>query len=623
MKRRREAGAGLAARLAAREVAGTPPGAAAPAARRLAEALAPTGAARGVAPPRGLCACRFTPDGAHLVSFDVHANEVVLHRYLGPHSIESSGASGPGSSGAGAPPPAAPPPGAARFADAFAEHARAAPASGLDEALVPFCLVAHGRFLILASAAPEAAPPAGGAGGARLGVGERAALHLVRVADGAVLDRLPLPADAGGPPGPGAASLFGDLLAVLSPRAQRVVLLRVTRTGRFERAGALGRRLREDDGVPPAAAAAAEARWRAGQVAEAAPAAPGAPGAAAPDGEEVDAAAAPPPPPVEGLRQRLLARLYLLARARAAAARALEAAAPPPASAPPAPAPLTATIGAAGADGLPAGVRALAAFYYFFQSYAELRMGAVALLSPTRLAVHWRPGGAGAPPPRHPGAHRGLVAVHDLESTRVVELFGWGSPAHAAWRGGAGGAGAGGAPACDWERALAPGPWAAAAAAERGAAAAGWPPACQARSPSPYLDAELFRFPEALVPPSAAPGRLPTRAAKFVARRWPERLRFRLDPEDLAPVEDEPLRQRARVEAAAAAEGAGGGGAEEQQPGAGGPAPPPPAPAPPPPAPPPEEVVFLFHPCEPFVLAAVEDAEAGAAERVTFFGRWT
>ena len=69
-----------------------------------------------------------------------------------------------------------------------------------------------------------------------------------------------------------------------------------------------------------------------------------------------------------------------------------------------------------------------------------------------------------------------------------------------------------------------------------------------------------------------------------MCRCQPERLRFRLDPEQL--------------QAAAAAGGRGGGGGAARH-----------------------HVVYLFHPVQPFLLAVMQDIESGMAECLTLFTR--
>lgn len=152
-------------------------------------------------------------------------------------------------------------------------------------------------------------------------------------------------------------------------------------------------------------------------------------------------------------------------------------------------------------------------------------------------------------------------------------------------------------------------------------------PGCQTRQSSPYLDPDLYQYDDRFVSADAYPRHLPHRAAKFVARAWPERLRFKFDADHVRQ-HPPPAPQQAPAHAPAASDGAQPE-ADQDRALAPGAVPPPP----------PEaaaavaghgneegsrselEVVYLFHPMQPFVLAVVEDAETGAAERISIFTR--
>lgn len=109
------------------------------------------------------------------------------------------------------------------------------------------------------------------------------------------------------------------------------------------------------------------------------------------------------------------------------------------------------------------------------------------------------------------------------------------------------------------------------------------------RQASPYLDPELFQFDERAVTRDSLPRPLPHRASKFVTRSWPERLCFRLEADDVTagPVTSALLAAERR-------------GRAPFDPG-------------------PLEVLYLFHPSQPFVMAVVESTDTGMAEELTFF----
>jgi hypothetical protein len=247
--------------------------------------------------------------------------------------------------------------------------------------------VAHDAFLVVASTSPETEPlePEGW-----LPVTDCTHLHLLRISDGAVLDRVTLHAECA--LGCGGASLWGDLLTVVAAAPQTVFMLRVLPSGRFVLLHALGQHCMDDDVLVLEEHEEAERRWRAAHPGRQLPApapAPAPPRGAAraggggqreeeQEGEQQQQQLAPgaagaAAPMLEGLKQRMLAHLYTHA------AREARAAAGAPAGGP-----------SAGEEGLPAGPRALDAFHYFFKSYEEMTIARVSAVI-DRLVVRPHP----------------------------------------------------------------------------------------------------------------------------------------------------------------------------------------------------------------------------------------
>jgi hypothetical protein len=216
-----------------------------PHSRRLYESIVPDTAVPGVAPPPNTVLLCFTPCGHSLVAFQPITNEVVLYKFKGLHRVTSAppparhaaaadpagaapaaaaasagvqpaardaGAAG----GAATPPqherngqasaqpqqpqqpreqqqqqpqagaggPAAAPHARVAFGDVFEEQWRCCPCPAHEEQLAAdFCLVAHGRHLLVATASAERQPPAGAHGAALLLPRvDSTTFHLVRCA---------------------------------------------------------------------------------------------------------------------------------------------------------------------------------------------------------------------------------------------------------------------------------------------------------------------------------------------------------------------------------------------------------------------------------------------------------
>ncbi len=591
--------------------------------RRFFETVVPNTAFKGIQPPPGYCLSRFTPCGRFLISFDAMKNDVVLHSYRGlnidllPQPTPAAAAEGgeQASTHRQHQRPRQTPQPTVKFEDAFDLHARCPIVTGLDEQLFAFSLAVHTDFLILASSTPDVRP-VDGEGGAWLGVSENVTFHLLDMISGKILDRITLRADSIHLTHLGAASLYDDIMTIVAPGQKKIYVVQIDKEkGTMKLVRTLGPRCREDDAYGSMTGLIAEQNFVAGEereegqeenVAAATAAGAGEGEMMLQEDEEEDNAAGidrrpsddsedplllddiPSPLLIEGLKQRLLSRLYLDAvektqilaaeqhhQQKEHAEQQLQHAEQ---RKPPLPAlPQRRTV-------LP-----IEQFYYFFDVYLEMEVHAVLLLDASRLLVTWMP------PVNHRGntshlpSHiRGLHMLYDMDTTCVERVFEGGSLEFIEWCLATAPAVTGGAPANDWERFLTPGLWGQQlrrrSAQDPFSRATMNHPGCQQQQASPYLDPEIYQFDERAVTRDLVPRPPLHRPTKFVARAWPERLRFKFEPEDV---------MGEAGGANAAARGADGENGTE--------------------------VVFIFHPVAPFVMAVVESTETGLAEELAFF----
>eukprot|EP00887_Chlorella_sp_A99_P000716 scaffold5.g716.t1 len=548
---------------------------------------------------------------------------------------------------AAAGPPPALSGGPLRFSDLFAEAWRCSPAlPSSEEQLAPgFCLAVGPGLVLVASASRETGQVQVVDSEGLLPVCDSVAFHLVRLESGCVEDRFTLLNDYVDLAGHGGAYLQGDLLLILALTSQQLHLMRISAAGHFVPLRTLGQHCQEDDeavvqrqqeterrvqqqlrldrqqrqqqaavqhgvhavqhGVhAPTSLPQQQQQQPAGQpggwglpapVPEAPPgdaagghaaAGSGAPAASQlpEEGSDWEGDEGEEGSMITGLKQRLLAHLFLEARRQSAAV-----AGPGPGSA-------AAAVGAhAGFAGACAGAgaggalcaggsgggadsrRPLDRFHYHFEALQDLVMVRAQLLGPERLLVLWAAPdllsplgadahgtprgpsggtlGAGAPRPSHHAAQAARrqqgqgshLMLYDMRSAQVEAVFPAQSPELLEWYLQDPGALLP-PPACEWERAAPPPALAAPARAARArdpmAFAREWrarladelPAPCQERQASPYVDPGLYQFWERLQGAGACrPHHLPHRALKFLARCQPERLLFRFDPEHLAP----------------------------------------------------------------------------------------
>ncbi|EFN57545.1 hypothetical protein CHLNCDRAFT_143175 [Chlorella variabilis] len=277
----------LARRLAKRECHGAPPGAVAPQSRRLYESVVPDTAVPGVVPPPNTVLYCFTPCGHFLVAFQPVSNEVVAFRFKGLNMGISASAPQPTTVGggglrdaparaagadaaraAGQPQPADSSHSAAdqpaqapaqqekreqrrevAFGDVFEEHWRCCPCPGRREHIcTDFCMVVHGRFLMVATSSPERQPPASAQGAAQLVPAvDATTFHLVGLESGSLLDSHTIHSDYVELARNQGAHLRGHLLLVLGLASQTLYVLQLLPAGRFLYLHAVGQHCREDD----------------------------------------------------------------------------------------------------------------------------------------------------------------------------------------------------------------------------------------------------------------------------------------------------------------------------------------------------------------------------------------
>jgi hypothetical protein len=384
----------LTLRLRLRATVAAPPSAAANAARSLADALPPTGAAVSLELPPGAVAARVTPSAGLLLVFGPGHGDVEAWHATGVQRCERDESGAP-------PPPSAPLAAAARRA----WRARPCPPG---EALSRDCVLeaGEGRFLILASSTPPGPPP-------RPRALPRVATTRVlalRASDGAHTGTAVIPNDFVALAGAGGVAVDGCLVAVACAASASAAVFRLDpATGALLPAARIGPHVFWDDGLALDTAGDAEAAWRAargpprGERAAAAAAARAAAAAAA-------AARSPArPPPL-----RAADAVDLLADAGgggAAAAAAASAALVPLTSPPPPPRP-----------------PALAAV----SLAAELNRPTPPLggLEQRILAAAWRrAGGAGAgdvgddAPPRPPPPAAAASFFRDFDETASLTIW--------------------------------------------------------------------------------------------------------------------------------------------------------------------------------------------------------
>jgi len=583
--------------------------------------VVPNSAIKGVQPPPGYCLSRFTPCGRFLISFDAMKNEVVLHTYRGINinftEINAQSTTAAATTAAGAaegsnhrhqqqhnrP--------AVKFEDAFDLHVRCPVVTCPDEQLFAFSLAVHTDYLVLASSTPDVRP-VDGEGGAWLGVSENVTFHLLDMLSGVILDRLTLRADSIHLTHLGAASLNDDLMTIVAPGQKKIYVIRIDKEEKNMRlVRTLGPRCREDDAygnmtgmevLEPNNVGSAPTAGREGQenadgggggvrvralVEDVEEDGPGnvvnmidrRPSEGESE-ESLQLEDVPTPLLIEGLKQRLLARLYLdaLDKTKILAAeqnKRKQEQLEQQISDQPAPRKQQRTV-------LP-----IEQFYYFFDVYLEMEMHAVLVIDSTKLLITWMPPVNYRGTTNHLPSHiRGIHMLYDMTTTAVERIFEGSSLEFIEWSLATAPAVTGGTPANDWERFLIPGLWGQhlrrRAAQDPFLRATLNHPGCQQQQGSPYLDQELFQYDERAVTRDLVPRSPLRRPVKFVARLWPERLRFKFEPEDV-------------MGEAANAPRRGGEGENAT------------------------EVVFIFHPVAPFVMAVVESTETGLAEELAFF----
>lgn len=523
---------------------------------------------------------------------------------------------------------------AVRFEDVFDLHIRCDVTSGPEEHLLAFALVVYNDYLILASVTPEVQNLDGEGDGRWLGVSEAVTLHSVDMMSGQVLDRVLLKVDSAHLTNQAAVSVWDDIIAILAPDLQNVYILRISIHGKFEGVRTIGSWCYEDDEQMVRAHEGEAMATDNTQESSRAASSDDLHNAEGPDRQRrrIFTEASPSPRTdrhgalAEGgvarsadspifygcLKQRLLAKLYQQALDQGNH--------------------VTKTPSST----------ALGFFYYFFAVYAEFEIHGVSLIDRDRLLLRWmppRPGGAqrrmlehaampgdGRDNLRRPSATlvKGVYTLYNMVTTQIEALFKDSSPELTEWLMATPSAIFGGRPANDWEQFLLPSLWGHSSMMVQAVSNSLTPPGtdpssssfgptpspsgrtiavlhlegCQTHQTSPYLDSELYQVDERAATKNLVPRPFPRRPLKFIARTWPERLRFKFDPTDILH-ESAPSRRRAN-------EGGAGSDVDMET----------------------EvdavvsrhaEVMYLFHPHQPFAMTIVQNSETGIAEHLIFY----
>lgn len=558
---------------------------------------------------------KFTPCGRFLISFDVVSQgvEVVLHSYKGLQASISPHGTLCTESGQ-----------AVRFDDVFNLHLRCDVTSGPEEHLLAFALVVYNDFLILASVTPEVQALDGEGEGRWLGVSEAVTLHLVDMMSGRVLDRVLIKVDSVHLTNQAAVSVWDNIIAILAPDLQNVYIVRVSFQGKFEDVRTIGSWCYEDD--ERVVHEAHEAATTTDNVQTT---------VHSTSYQDVDGTnrqrrristqdllsqSTRVQAEVDGtdetpifygcLKQRLLAQLHKEALQQ----------------------------GGKVENSSPSST-ALGFFYYFFAVYAEFEIHGVSLIDQDRLLLRWmppRPGrmleqasmsGDRRDSLRRPSATlvKGVYTLYNMVTTEIEALFKESSPEFTEWLMGMPSAMFGGRPANDWEQYLLPSLWGHSATMVRAPASSLSTPlptpnndpssrpippptartiaalhleGCQTHQTSPYLDAELYQVDERAATKNLVPRPFPRRPLKFIARTWPERLRFKFDPADVLRRQNVPRRRETDGGAARDVDVESEVDAVVTRH---------------------AEVIYLFHPHQPFAMTIVQNSETGIAEHLIFY----
>ena len=602
--------------------------------RRLYENVVPNQVQR-VQPPPGFRILKFTPCGRYLVALDYHTEDLLLYSCLGWHHACSSGEELAGQlnylSQGGV---------QMRFETIFPLRFRLSIMDRYEETCSGTVVMAHSKYLIVLTSWQEALQPqplvlAEGSptlprGITRDGSLEWTTVHVIDLDHGVKTNRIDIPAGFWGIPQSSAISLFGETLTLLTESTQVIYVLHLNQQGQLtvrwkpicgsvcgfcemeenisdenftlddseEQAngqaaehGPLRERLRRGEtnqedshvGIDQSRFEEAEASAYGSDTSNhSSPSASSSSFYRHDDDDDV-----PLPAPIVGLKQRLLARIYLdaaqtpvnsqrdthladLNDGRSSKRRKKDDNASTGNSSTESSPTISGRHHDAGAFSESRGLREKAGngsdrdvsattslqqcffsthrhpvqgFFYFFQLFSELRMRAAHLIDDERLLIMWMFPAArdllggrsvdGRDVIQHPRFSR-LYSVHNLRTTVVERIFPGASSEFVAWCQNHGAAALGGSPCNDWERYLIPGPWTKWMLLRRSQNAMIVPevkvdemlPGFQVAQASPYLDRELFQFDERLVPRDESLTMPSSRAAKFVARRRPAERRF-------------------------------------------------------------------------------------------------
>ena len=315
---------------------------------------------------------RFTPCGKYLLAFHLLSPELVIFRYTGlPPTCSSNSREEPLS-----------------FDDFFGIHCRCRPTVGEEDVMYEFTAVMHGLYVLVASSIPDARyiEPEGH----WLGVEEVVTFHCIELSTGEVIDTCTISAEGLEMGVHNSVSIYENTVAVLSPRT--IIVFEIAKDGKMTKPNFIGKYCTSDDEEI--------VTLHDNRVA-----------AESDDSSRVvstdlvhDAR-----PTLDGLKQRLLAHMYMQAIENENALRR------------------HATDNdqdskeeGRGRHSL-GNTRSLGAFYYYFEILERLDINHIQLLDDSRILICWG---------KHVSLYhapktfpRGLRTVYNMKSTKFEKVF--------------------------------------------------------------------------------------------------------------------------------------------------------------------------------------------------------
>ena len=500
---------------------------------------------------------RFSPCGQYLLAFDLPAETVVVFQFKGVFTNSEIKLN------------------TVPFEDVFQELYRIRLAQEPDEHLLPFCLDVQGLYFIFASTRvrpEEARTPHS----TRV---QKTTFHLVKIVDGQCMDAFTIENDFIEAWKNNGVTLFDNTLVVLGLESQTLFVLSILlSTGQFLLLRKIGRYCREDDELIVTHQEREEKKFIAQRNV---PKAPSHPELAAlvplnnrmeeeEEEEEEEAVAearlheVPPLAAMDGhssrrsanlldgLKQCLLTRLLSDAENESKKQK----------------------------------------FFYYYESYLNLTMTSAHMLDNERILLNWvtsdnfEDGVSYRSMMHRFQRHKGILkAIYNIQTARfefIFNLFGERASALQEWIQFCRNFHwmlLGGVPSTDWDRYTSLPVTKTGTSAEELSRMLPWP--CQMIQSSPYLDPQIYQWDERLINPLLQSYKVPQRPLKFTLSSRPEKLRFRLDPEDFLP-EENPQQAPMLFE---------------------------------------HEASYIYHPRLPFILVLIEDETSGSVEHITAYVR--